>query len=171
MFALPGMKFGWMAISGEQTRVRQAMRSLELISDTFLPVNEIVQAASPEIFRQGEDVRIDFARRIGECWNVTEEFLAATDCCSYVKPEGGFYVTLQLKSLEEEKAAEIILGKNRLLIHPGYFYDMEPDHLVLSFVQKPEILQDALSAIIKTLSDLKRNRPEISAGIPDKRKQ
>ena len=170
MFALPGLKFGWMAVSGEQARVRQAMRSLELISDTFLPVNEIVQAASPEIFRRGENVRNDFTRRIGECWNVTEEHLAATDCCSYVKPEGGFYVTLRLNGLEEEKAAEIILKRNRLLLHPGYFYDMEPDHLVLSFVQKPEILRDVLSAITTTLSDLRRNSPAISAGIPEEKR-
>ena len=55
MFALPGVKFGWMAVSGDSDRVRQALRSLELISDTFLPVNEIIQAAAPEIFKHGRE--------------------------------------------------------------------------------------------------------------------
>ena len=160
MFALPGMKFGWMAMSGEKTRVRQAMRSLELISDTFLPVNEIVQAAAPGIFREGGNVRIDFARRIAECWDITEESLSSTDCCGYVKPEGGFYVTLHLNSLDEEKAAEHILDKNHLLVHPGYFYDMESSHLVLSFVQTPEILRDVLPALTGALSDLRTELPD-----------
>ncbi len=160
MFALPGMKFGWMALSGEKNLVRQAMRSLELISDTFLPVNEIVQAAAPEILREGENVRADFSRRIAECWNITEESLSSsTDCCSYVKPEGGFYVTLNLNGLDEEKAAEHILNKNHILVHPGYFYDMESSHLVLSFVQKTEVLRDALSALTRALSDLRSSHP------------
>src|SRR5438132_221547 len=55
MFALPGIKIGWMAVTGEQSLVRKAVSALELISDTFLPVNEIAQFAVPEIFRQGQD--------------------------------------------------------------------------------------------------------------------
>jgi len=152
MFALPGMKFGWMALSGETDRVRQAMRSLELISDTFLPVNEIVQAAAPEIFRQGESVRTDFSRRISECWNIAKQHLESIDCCSYAEPGGGFYVTLRLNGLDEEKAAEKILKETHVLIHPGYFDDMDPNHLVFCFVQKPELLRDSLSAVRKTLT-------------------
>jgi alanine-synthesizing transaminase len=155
MFALPGMKFGWMALSGETDRVRQAMRSLELISDTFLPVNEIVQAAAPEIFRQGEIIRMDFIRRIRECWNITARHLESIDSCSYAEPGGGFYVTLRLNGLDEEKAAEKILKETHVLIHPGYFYDMDPNHLVLCFVQKPEALRDSLLAVGKILTDLR----------------
>src|SRR6185295_18345947 len=49
MFALPGIKLGWMAVSGDPTLVKKSMAALEMISDTFLPVNEIVQFAVPEI--------------------------------------------------------------------------------------------------------------------------
>src|SRR5437764_10204596 len=55
LFALPGIKIGWMAISGNGPPVRKALSALELISDTFLPVNEIAQFAAPEIFRRGQD--------------------------------------------------------------------------------------------------------------------
>ena len=78
MFALPGLKFGWMAVSGESDKVRQALRALELISDTFLPVNEIIQAAAPDIFKCGQDMATEFASHIRECWKRTEEsWLAA----------------------------------------------------------------------------------------------
>src|SRR5262252_1052432 len=53
MFALPGMKIGWMAISGDANLVNKSVAALDLISDTFLPVNEIAQFAVPEIFRRG----------------------------------------------------------------------------------------------------------------------
>ena len=156
MFALPGMKFGWMAVSGNRDRVRQALRALDLISDTFLPVNEIVQACAPEIFQRGQETRIEFARRIRECWNTAEFFLARSKACSYIKPDGGFYVTVQTGALDEEKAAEMILRENGLLLHPGYFYDMSPNHLVLSFAQNPETIRAVFPEWLGTLEKLQK---------------
>jgi alanine-synthesizing transaminase len=151
MFALPGLKFGWMAASGDPDKVQQAMRSLELISDTFLPVNEIVQAAAPEIFQHGQTVSKEFAHQLRQCWELVESHLAQSKHCVYVRPEGGFYVALRLEGLEEERAAEMILRNDHLLVHPGYFYDMAPDHLVLSFVQNPDILRGSIPRLLKTL--------------------
>ncbi len=151
MFALPGLKFGWMTVSGKPDRVRQALRSLEIISDTFLPVNEIVQASAQEIFRHGHAVTHEFARRIRERWEIAEGFLSDSRDCSFVKPEGGFYVTLQLEDADEERVVEMMLQEDRLLAHPGYFYDMEPNHLVLSFVQERETICDSLPKLLRTI--------------------
>ena len=119
MFALPGLKFGWMAVTGDPEPVRRAMRSLELISDTFLPVNEIVQAAAPEIMKRGRDIRMEFARRIRASWECVEEFLPLCLHCSCVKPQGGFYTTLRLDGIHEERAAEAILCDRNILVSPG----------------------------------------------------
>jgi alanine-synthesizing transaminase len=154
MFALPGLKFGWMALTGSSARVTEAMRALELISDTFLPVNEIVQASAPEIFRHGQAIAAEFARRIRECWKISQQYLVSCRQCRYTTPDGGFYFTLRLEDLDEETAAEMFLREHRALIHPGYFYDMNPNHLVLCFVQKHEILHNFLPAIITTLEKL-----------------
>jgi aspartate/methionine/tyrosine aminotransferase len=150
MFALPGMKFGWMALSGDREKVRQALGSLELIADTFLPVNETVQAAAPGIFQLGNSVRFEFGMRIRDCWRRTEALLAAcSGRCSYVRPQGGFYVALSIGDLDEERAAERILRERGLLVHPGWFYDMDPHHLVFCFVQKPEVLEDGIPGLFE----------------------
>jgi alanine-synthesizing transaminase len=154
MFALPGIKFGWMAVSGDRDKVRQSLRSLELMSDTFLPVNEIVQASAPAIFERGRSIRIEFAQRVRECWNIADYLLAHSPNCNYIKPDGGFYVTLELGTLDEERGAEAILRENHVLIHPGYFYDMDPNHLVLSFVQRPETIRTAFPEFLRTLEQL-----------------
>jgi aspartate/methionine/tyrosine aminotransferase len=158
LFALPGLKFGWMTVSGDPDRVRQSMRALELMSDTFLPVNEIVQASAPEIFHRGKETRIDFAHRIRECWETAEIFLAHSRNCSYIKPGGGFYVTLQIENLDEERVAEEILRENHMLIHPGYFYDLKPNHLVLSFVQSPETIRASFPEWLGTIENLGRGK-------------
>jgi aspartate/methionine/tyrosine aminotransferase len=144
MFALPGVKFGWMAVSGEPVRVREALRSLELISDTFLPVNEIIQASAPEIFEHGQSIKLEFAKRIRECWKLAENALASNRHIHYINPGGGFYVTLRLENLDEEQAAEAILRED-LLWCIRLFYDIAPNHLILSFVQKPETIEIALN--------------------------
>ena len=156
MFALPGMKFGWMAVSGDADKVRRAMRALELISDTFLPVNEIAQAAAPEFFQLGNSVRFEFSMRIRDAWRLTEKYLLETAVCRYEKPHGGFHVVLKLDggsdACDEEEAARRILRENYLLVHPGYFYDMDPHHIVLCFVQKPEIINTAFPELLKALA-------------------
>jgi alanine-synthesizing transaminase len=154
MFALPGVKFGWMALSGEEDRVARAMRSLELMSDTFLPVNEIIQAAAADIFRKGESLRGTFGDRVRKCWEITEEHLKLSKCFSHIRPQGGVYVTLRLHGIDEEKAAMQLLERNNILLHPGYFYDMPEHHLVLCFVQEPEVMRSASRAFMETLPGL-----------------
>jgi alanine-synthesizing transaminase len=147
MFALPGIKFGWMGVSGEPERVRRAMRALELISDTFLPVNEIVQAAAPAIFQQGREFRDRYAAELRLRWQIVRECLAQAVHCSFHNPDGGFYVTVRLER-DEEITAERILRRTGALVHPGHFYDIDPHHLVLSFVVEPEALREVLPQIL-----------------------
>jgi alanine-synthesizing transaminase len=151
MFALPGIKVGWMAVSGQETRVKQALRTLELISDTFLPVNEIAQAAVPEIFAQGQEFLSSYSGQIRQRWQCAQSILARSRHCSFIPPDGGFYVILKLEGLDEEKTAASILENCHLLVHPGYFYDLAPPHLVLSFVHPPEQLEWLLPSLLEGL--------------------
>jgi len=150
MMALPGMKIGWMALTGDPTFVKKAMKSLEMISDTFLPVNEPVQFALPEIFKSGAAFQKSYVatiqKRMTDAINILEGRLGI----SFVKPEGGFFLTMRLEAngVDEEEIACRLLQKHRILVHPGYFYDMEDQHLILSFVsQRPGLISDLLNGI------------------------
>jgi aspartate/methionine/tyrosine aminotransferase len=133
MFALPGIKIGWMAVTGEQPLVRKALSALELISDTFLPVNEIAQFAVPGIFRQGQDFLKRYANWVAQCRAAAMDGLKGL---SFVPPRGSFYITLPI-ARDEEEAAATLLERDRILVHPGYFYDIPPDHLVTTFIDDP----------------------------------
>jgi aspartate/methionine/tyrosine aminotransferase len=153
MFALPGLKLGWMGVSGEPERVREAMRALELISDTFLPVNEAVQGAVPRIFDSGREFLAGYAAEIRARAARIQGLLAQSRRLSWITPDGGFYLTLRLDGIAEDAAAEALLGAG-LLAHPGHFYDAPADHLVLSFVQAPEIAAEAYPRLVETLERL-----------------
>jgi len=152
MYALPGLKFGWAALAGEPDRVREAMRALELISDTFLPVNETVQAAAPMVFERGNDFLAAYRGEIRCRWSTAESLLAASGAVSFVRPDGGFYVSLRLRAREERSTAIELLEREGILVHPGYFYDMEPDHLVVAFVQPAHDLERTLPRFLSVLN-------------------
>jgi aspartate/methionine/tyrosine aminotransferase len=50
-------------------------------------------------------------------------------------------------SSEEEQAALKLLRNDSILVHPGYFYDIPPNHLVMTFIQDPANLRKAYGAI------------------------
>ncbi len=154
MFALPGLKLGWMALSGDPAEVAKAMSALELISDTFLPVSELVQDCVPEIFQGGRRFLSSYTAEIRNRWAIAGRLLSGMPACSFVEPAGGFYVTLNIGETDEELAAEEILRDAHVLVHPGHFYDVDPQHLVFSFVQEPEIIQAALTASARILARL-----------------
>ena len=143
MFALPGMKIGWIGISGDEHLVDKSISALELISDTFLPVNETAQFAVPRIFAEGQGFLASYKQWITRARNVAVDCLSG---CDYALPAGGFYITLRLPN-DEEQSALTLLRDNRVLVHPGYFYDIAPNHLVMTFIQDSANLQKAFAAI------------------------
>jgi len=143
MFALPGMKLGWIGVSGDDHLVDRSLGALELISDTFLPVNEAVQFSVPEIFAKGSAFVEGYKRYIRECRDIAVDCLAG---CDFVPPDGGFYVTVRLQN-DEEEAALRLLRDQHVLVHPGYFYDIAPNHLVMTYIQDAANLRKAFSAI------------------------
>jgi len=145
LFALPGMKIGWMAISGEPFLVRKALSALELISDTFLPVNEIAQFAVPEIFQRGQEFLKRYVRWVGQCRSQAVDGLKGIP---FVQPRGGFYITVPIRT-DEERAAASLLEEEGILVHPGYFYDIAPDHLVMTFIDDPAALRGHFEKIAK----------------------
>jgi alanine-synthesizing transaminase len=143
LFALPGMKIGWVAITGDEELVKKSMAALELISDTFLPVNEIAQFAVPEIFRRGQDFLAGYKAWVSHCRTAA---LDGLEGISFVPHRGSFYFTIPI-SHDEEQAAATLLEKHRILVHPGYFYDIRPDHLVMTFIDDPGSLRTHFTKI------------------------
>ncbi|HEX4997171.1 MAG TPA: pyridoxal phosphate-dependent aminotransferase [Terriglobia bacterium] len=143
MFALPGMKIGWIAVTGAQDLVHRAMGALEMISDTFLPVNEIAQFAAPSIFERGAPFLGNYRNWIASCRSAALDGLSGME---FAAPAGGFYVTVPIGK-DEEEAALSLLEHSSVLAHPGHFYDIPGNHLVATFIHELDRLRTAFAAI------------------------
>ncbi len=151
MLALPGLKIGWILVSGDPSLVKKSIRALEMFSDTFLPVNEMAQAALPSLLSESRRFQHSYFKKLKERRDLAAHLLQASPA------EGGFFMTLPLRAmrLDEEELACRVLEKHHILLHPGYFYAMPGRHLVLSFASQPKRLEKALRSVI---SELKGDR-------------
>jgi aspartate/methionine/tyrosine aminotransferase len=152
LFALPGMKLGWMAVTGRDPAVNRTLTAFERMSDAFLPVNEIIQAATPTIFSDGRSFLARYRAEIARRREDSLAALAHTARVSYVHPGGGFYAAVRVDTtLDDEALALHILRTAGCLVHPGFFYDLEPTHLVLSLVTAPEAGREALRRVVAAI--------------------
>jgi len=149
MFALPGLKIGWMSVSGDDAAVSAAMKTLEMISDTFLPVNEIAQFSVPGVFRDGPSFLAGSRTRIE---SLRKTALSVLGPAAGVRPMGGFYSVIPFdRDIEDEDLAIELVTERKVLVHPGYFYDIEGRHLVFSFVGNPEQVREGLERLRECL--------------------
>jgi aspartate/methionine/tyrosine aminotransferase len=152
MFALPGMKLGWMALSGDPAAVTNALGALERMSDAFLPVNEIAQAATPRILSDGRPFLERYRSAIAQRSRDALALIGESPRVSLVCPRGGFYASVRVDSaLDDEALALHILRTSGVLVHPGFFYDLDPTHIVLSLVSAPETGRDAIRRLLTAI--------------------
>jgi aspartate/methionine/tyrosine aminotransferase len=153
MFALPGMKLGWMAVTGEPGAVQRTLGALERMSDAFLPVNEIAQAAVPRILSDGSSFLAQYRSAIHRRRADALAALAASTRVSFVAPRGGFYASVRVDTaLDDEALALHILRASGVLVHPGFFYDLDPTHIVLSLVSEPEAGREAIGRVLAAIN-------------------
>jgi len=144
---LPGIKLAWIAVSGERALVERSIKNLELTSDTFLPVNEMVQFASARLLDESAEFRHRLRDWVKERYKQT---LSILDGLGFISPKAGFYLSLPVEADEMDLCLRL-LKECRILLHPGHFYDMDGEHLVFSFVQNADLLAGSLESIKKTL--------------------
>jgi aspartate/methionine/tyrosine aminotransferase len=136
---LPGMKAGWIIAEGEKTAVSPMMHALEYMSDSFLPVQEITQAALPELL--GPEAMAE-ARQLQ---TLQRERLSARLANAgewpVAVPEAGPYVCIPLEQIlagdpgsahthSDEQVSLGLLENYGAHFHPGSFYQFPDPWLV-----------------------------------------
>lgn len=160
MAGLPGLKLGWILLSGRQARVRRSLEVMELISDTFLPVNDLAQHMVRGILESREAFAFGLRPWLLRCRQIAGDRLSQCPGVRFTLPRGGFYLTLKVGGAEVDEEALCIelLRQSGVLVHPGYFYDMAPAHLVLTFALQHELLDRSLKALCEGIREWKKRQ-------------
>ena len=130
---LPQMKAGWIRVSGPGAA--EARHRLELIADTYLSISTPIQWALPELLAAG--VQTQILQRI----RTTRAQLPST-----LRIDGGWCAILRMPATRsDEEWALHLLEHQRVLVQPGYFFDLEGGpYLVVSLLTEPDTFAEGL---------------------------
>lgn len=154
ILALPQMKLGWIIASGPEDPVREATARLEVLTDTFLSVNTPVQNALPFWLAKREKAQAQIRARTGKNFSFLKQQLQGAHPAELLNLEGGWYATLRLpKTQGEEEWCLEFLEKDRVYVHPGYFFDFHDEaYIVLSLLPEPPVFKKAVSLVLDRIS-------------------
>ena len=152
--ALPQLKLGWIAAGGPAAARDEAIARLELVADTFLSVGTPVQRAAPAILARAEALRAPIRARTALNLGVLRRALEGSTA-SVLDVEGGWSAVVQVPSTRsEEDWALRLLEHDRLLVHPGFFFDFAREaFLVLSLLPEPDAFAEAAARLRRSVDD------------------
>ena len=147
---LPQAKLGWMAVSGPDALVADALERLELVCDTYLAVSTPVQLAAAELLERGAAVRAQIASRVAANYRALQAAVSGTPSCRVLRSDGGWYAVLQVPSLESEEDLVLRLLADGVLTHPGYFFDFPRESFLIVSLLPPETsFADGISRVLR----------------------
>ncbi len=148
---LPQVKLGWIIAGGPARERDAALASLELIADSYLSVSTPVQVAAPGLLALGGAVRGEILRRVRGNLGALRDLAGRFRACDVLTCEGGWYAVIRVPAIRTED--ELVLGlleRERILAHPGYFFDFPREaFLVVSLLPPPDVFAGAAARMLQ----------------------
>lgn len=151
---LPQVKLGWIVAGGPQRQREQALEALALIADTYLSVGTPVQVAAPALLERGAAVRTAIQARVRANLDRARALVGRYPACELYRVEGGWTAPIRVPATRsEERIVLELLAEERVLVHPGYFFDFPHEaFIVVSLLVEPDRFSDALERTLARMS-------------------
>jgi alanine-synthesizing transaminase len=148
---LPQIKLGWMVVGGTQPERVRALAALEIIADTFLSVGTSVQGAAPSLLKGGAVIREQIRRRTALNLARARELARECPSCTILPIEGGWSLVARVPAFRSEDALALeLLERERVLVHPGYFFDFPHEaFIIVSLIVPPDQFGDAFGRALR----------------------
>ena len=150
---LPQLKLGWIAVSGPDATVADAMDRLETICDAYLSVSTPVQTAAADLLAAGATVRDQIQERVRANYARLTAMASANPACAVMPAEAGWYAVVQIPAIASEETIVLDLLENAgVLVHPGYFFDFAREaFLIVSLLPEPAVFISAVEALLRQI--------------------
>jgi alanine-synthesizing transaminase len=150
---LPQLKLGWIAASGPDDVLAEALDRLEHIADTFLSVATPVQLALPALLEQGAPVRRALIERCRLNLATLGELVGGLPAVEVQPPGGGWSAVLRFPAVVDEEDLVVALLGDGVAVQPGYFFDFPRDgYLVLSLLPELAVFREGVTRLLSRLA-------------------
>lgn len=147
MLCLPHWKLGWIISANSHNKLNSG---LELILDTYLSTNAIIQSMLPQILHWKPMIQNKTNARIQRNFRIASDILAES---SYqVLPyEGGWFLVLKLIGVSnDEKFCETVLEKQGVIIFPGTWFEFSHNesYAIISLITEEETFRLGIEKLL-----------------------
>ncbi len=140
MSALPQVKLGWIAASGPENLVRDAVARIEVIADTYLSLSAPMQHAVPALLAQRKTLQPQLISRIESNLRNLDTQIAKQKLGSRLELQGGWYAVLRVPAVQaDEDLAVELLDRCSVAVHPGHFYGFSDEGFLVVSLLAPVI--------------------------------
>jgi aspartate/methionine/tyrosine aminotransferase len=148
---LPQLKLGWMVVGGPEEARGRALTALELIADSYLSVATPVQVAASDLLIRAAPVRAAIHSRVRRNLEAARQITTAMPACTVLRAEGGWSIVVRIPATRSEEAFTLdLLATERILVHPGYFFDFPREAFVVVSLLPPEaIFAEAFARVVR----------------------
>ena len=153
MLALPDLKLGWIALN--DPALHAYAERLELINDTFLGCNTLIQTMLPTLLAE----RAPFVRTMTDrVRRNVYHALARFAACARIEataPDGGYYLFPRIRNCPDDEALVLRLLGAGVLVYPGFFYEHTADcRIMLSCLTEPAVFDAGIERLVNTLQHI-----------------
>ena len=130
--------------------MRRALDRLALICDSYLSVATPVQLAVGTLLERAVPLADQLRRRVRTNYAALRSLVRRYPACQVLHAEAGWYAVVQVPAIRSEEALVIeLIEKDRVLVHPGYFFDFPREaFLVVSLLPDPIGFADAMTKVL-----------------------
>jgi alanine-synthesizing transaminase len=143
---LPQMKASWIAACGPSPLVLEAMQRIEMIADTFLSMNALVQQSLPVWLRARHAIQHQIRERMRSNLLALDSRLQGTSIQRLALQAGWTAVLRVPRTIGGREFVHAALDRG-VLVQPGDFYGLGDARAVVSLLMPPAIWTSGLSLL------------------------
>jgi alanine-synthesizing transaminase len=138
-------------VGGAPVIRRGALDALELIADSYLSVSTPVQVAAGRLLERGGTIRSVILNRVRGNLAAVRRIASRFPAATVLTCEGGWYAVIRVPSTRPEEDLVLeLLDRERVLVHPGYFFDFPREaFVVVSLLPRPDVFADASARMLQ----------------------
>lgn len=168
LLGLPQLKLAWITAGGDPELRDAALARLEFAADAFLSVSPLLARLLPDLLGERAAIRDQLAARVAENRAALADAVAGRADLELLPAEAGWAAILRLRGADasaEESLTLALLEQRGVLVHPGFFFDLEPPeglgpcaHWVLGLLLEPPDFARGVAALVEAIAALRSAR-------------
>lgn len=159
LLALPQMKLAWIAVSGSEASLKEAIGRLEVIADSYLSVGTPIQLALPELLKAGPSITEKITARIRHNYRHIRSMIGESSLVSLLTTEGGWNAIVRLPNMMSDEAWALRLLKDcNVLVHPGHFFEIGRNVcVVISLLPQESVFSEGIAGIFQAVDTVSKH--------------